>query len=110
MAGARTSQSNSVRVPRILAFHEALKVARAPSLAQVAQRLSLDLANTFARDGEQSRKVESMCVKLCTAVAAEKSDPDVVSRISLGPPHMPGRILRRHKGLARGTRLRRRSS
>jgi hypothetical protein len=40
-------------VPRLLAFHEALEAARAPSLAQLAQHLRLDLANTFARDGEQ---------------------------------------------------------
>src|ERR1700674_2068042 len=38
---------------RLLAFHEALEVARAPGLAQLGQRLRLDLANTFARDGEQ---------------------------------------------------------
>ncbi len=35
-------------------FYEgALEVAQAPSVAQLAQRLRLDLANTFARDGEQ---------------------------------------------------------
>ena len=33
--------------------HEASEVARAPSLTQLAQRLRLDLANTFARDGKQ---------------------------------------------------------
>jgi hypothetical protein len=37
---------------RLLAFHEALEFARAPGLAQLAQRLGLDLANTFARGGE----------------------------------------------------------
>jgi hypothetical protein len=38
---------------RLLAFHEALELARAPGLAQLAHRLGLDLANPFARDGEQ---------------------------------------------------------
>src|SRR5271166_2510607 len=37
----------------LIAFHEALEVAQALSLAQLAQRLRLDLANTFARDAEQ---------------------------------------------------------
>ena len=37
----------------LLAFYEALELARAPSLAQLAQRLRLDLANPFAGDGEQ---------------------------------------------------------
>src|ERR1700687_3972680 len=41
-----------LRVSTLLAFHEALEVARAPSLAQLAQRLGLYLTNTFARDGE----------------------------------------------------------
>ena len=41
-----------LRVSTLLAFHEALEVARAPSLAQLAQRLGFDLANPFARDGE----------------------------------------------------------
>src|SRR6266852_2196603 len=41
-----------LRVPRLLAFNEALEVARAPSVAQLAQRPRLDLANTFARDSE----------------------------------------------------------
>ena len=38
--------------PTLLAVHEAREVARAPSLAQLAQRLRLDLANPFARHGE----------------------------------------------------------
>src|SRR5262249_19107882 len=33
--------------------YKAREVARAPSLTQLAQRLRLDLANTFARDGKQ---------------------------------------------------------
>src|SRR6202047_3194610 len=41
-----------LRVSTLLAFHEALEVARAPSLAQLAQRLGFDLSNPFARDGE----------------------------------------------------------
>ena len=39
-------------MPRLLAFHEALELAGAPSLAQLAHRLGLDLANPFARDGK----------------------------------------------------------
>jgi hypothetical protein len=34
-------------------FPEALEVERASGLAELAQRLRLDLTNTFARDGEQ---------------------------------------------------------
>ncbi len=41
-------------MPRLPAFHKVLEIARAPSLAQLAQRLRLDLANTFARDGEHT--------------------------------------------------------
>ena len=37
-----------LRVSALLAFHEALEVARAPSLAQLAQRLGFDLSNPFA--------------------------------------------------------------
>src|SRR5271169_1188499 len=37
-----------LRVSTLLAFHEALEVARAASLAQLAQRLGFDLANPFA--------------------------------------------------------------
>jgi hypothetical protein len=40
-------------VPTLPACHEAREVARASSLTQLAQRLRLDLANTFARDSKQ---------------------------------------------------------
>src|SRR6516225_799329 len=38
--------------PRLFAFHKAFEIARAAGLAQLAQRLGLDLANPFTRDGE----------------------------------------------------------
>ncbi len=41
-----------LRMSTLLAFHEALEVAQAPSLAQLARRLGFDLSNPFARDGE----------------------------------------------------------
>src|SRR6202158_144746 len=54
---------------RLLAFHEALEVARAPNLAQLAQRLRLDLANPFARDGEQLADLFEGAVGLADAEA-----------------------------------------
>ena len=41
-----------LRMSSLLALHEALEVARAPSLAQLAQRLGFDLSNPFARHRE----------------------------------------------------------
>ena len=41
-----------LRVSTLLAFHEALEVARTPGLAQLAQRLGLDLPNPLARHRE----------------------------------------------------------
>src|SRR5262249_47515244 len=37
---------------RLLALHESLEIARAPGLAQLAQRLGFDLSNPFARNRE----------------------------------------------------------
>jgi len=50
--GAAMRWTVTLTVPTLLVFHEAGEVSRAPSLAQLAQRLRLDLANPFACDGE----------------------------------------------------------
>src|SRR5262249_16905682 len=52
--GAALICSGLEAMPTLSACHEAREVARAPSLTQLAHRLRLDLANTFARDGKQS--------------------------------------------------------
>src|ERR1700687_4633263 len=52
----------------------ALEAARAPSLAQLAQRLRLDLANTFARDGEQFADLFERAVGLLADSEAHPQD------------------------------------
>src|SRR5215471_15849948 len=59
--GRKRHVQKPVSLPRC---HEAREVARALSLTQLAQRLRLDLANTFARDGKQSADLFESAVGL----------------------------------------------
>jgi hypothetical protein len=59
---------------RLLAFPEALEVALAPGLAQLAQRLRLDLANTLARDAEHVADLVKGAVGLLADAEAHPQD------------------------------------
>ena len=55
-------------------FPEALEVARASGLAELAQRLRLDLANTFARDGEHFADLFKSALGLLSDAKAHPQD------------------------------------
>jgi hypothetical protein len=51
-AGQQWSGFNYCSCRRLLALHESFEIARTPGLAQLAQRLGLDLPNPLARHCE----------------------------------------------------------